>query len=319
MVAGSRPVGERFGGAYVAKFPTDRARLDEYRHMLGEAEEVEPGQIKTFAAMALDAQETDAEGRRVGRAMLALVKADVDRLGAVFSSGMGDRYSLARVAALSRLVDGFFTGFLPALIERSFPDLYTVYAGGDDVLVIGPWYQAMRFALEMRRSFDEFSGHNPNLTLSAGIALFDPKTPVSRAAAEAEERLEKAKDDGRDRVHAIMPVGSSAIGWGAFAAAFDEADGLSAAIRAGASSTALLYRLLSMDDRRGRAERGDVACADWRAKLGYTLWRSLPKGAEAQRDPLLKLFGLDTDLNPGRAGSPAPARLPLTIDLYRNR
>jgi CRISPR-associated protein Csm1 len=319
MVAGGRPVGERFGGAYVAKFPTDPATLDEYRQALDEADEVEAGQIKTFAAMALDAQERGDDGRPVGRAMLALVKADVDRLGAVFSNGMGDRYSLARVAALSRLLDAFFTGFLPTLIERSFPDLYMVYAGGDDLLVIGPWYQAMRFALEMRRSFDEFSGHNPNLTLSAGIGLFDPKTPVSRAAAETEERLEKAKDDGRDRVHAIMPVGSPAMGWDAFASALDEADALSAAIRAGAVSTALLYRLLSLDDRRSQAERGDVACADWRAKLGYTLWRSLPDGAEAQRERLLTLFGLGRDLGPRRAVSPAPARLPLTIALYRNR
>jgi len=322
MAAGSRPVGERFGGAYVAKFPTDAALLDEYRQALDEADEVEASQIKTFAAMALDAQERGDKGRRVGRAMLALVKADVDRLGAVFSNGMGDRYSLARVAALSRLVDAFFTGFLPTLIERSFPDLYTVYAGGDDLLVIGPWYQAIRFALEIRRSFDEFSGHNPNLTLSAGIALFDPKTPVSRAAAEAEERLEKAKDDGRDRVHAIVPVGKLATGWDAFASALDEADALSEAIRAGAVSTALLYRLLSLDDRRERAERGDVACADWRPKLGYTLWRSLPDGEDARsqlRARLLRLFGLGVRLEAGREAPPAPARLPLTIALYRNR
>lgn len=319
MTAGSRPVAERFGAPYVAKFPTDPAILDAYRQALDEPDEVEAGQIKTFAAMALDAQEKDDEGRRIGRAMLALVKADVDRLGAVFSNGLGDRYSLARVAALSRLVDAFFTGFLPSLIERSFPNLYTVYAGGDDLLVIGPWYQTMRFALEMHRSFDEFSGHNPNLTLSAGIALFDPKTPVSRAATEAENRLEKAKDDGRDRVHAIMPDENQAIGWDAFGAALDQADALSIAIRRGTASTGLLYRLLSLDDRRERAEEGDVACADWRGKLGYTLWRSLPKAAEAQREQLLTLFGLGQDLRPERALSPAPARLPLTIALYRNR
>ena len=187
------------------------------------------------------------------------------------------------------------------------------------MLVIGPWYQTMRFALEMHRSFDEFSGHNPNLTLSAGIALFDPKTPVSRAATEAENRLEKAKDDGRDRVHAIMPDENQAIGWDAFGAALDQADALSIAIRRGTASTGLLYRLLSLDDRRERAEEGDVACADWRGKLGYTLWRSLPKAAEAQREQLLTLFGLGQDLRPERALSPAPARLPLTIALYRNR
>jgi CRISPR-associated protein Csm1 len=321
IAAASRtsPVGERFGGSYVPRFPEDNIALEDYRQLLDEADEVDPGQIKTFAAMALDAQEKGAQGRRIGRAMLALIKADVDRLGSIFSEGMGERYSLARVAALSRLVDAFFIGFLPKLIERSFPELYMVYAGGDDLLLIGPWHQAMRFALEMRRCFEAFSGHNPNLTLSAGIAFFDPKTPVSRAAAEAETRLEKAKDDGRDRVHAIMPVDSPAIGWRVFAAALDAGDALSDAVRTGAASTALLYRLLSLDDRRRREEGGDVNCADWRAKLGYTLWRSLPSNEQDLRERLLTLFGLGPELLPSRAASPAPARLPLTIALYRNR
>lgn len=322
--SGSRPVGERFGGAYVARFPTDPDGLGKYRQSLDEGDEVEADQLKTFAAMALDAQE-DVGEHRVGRAMLALVKADVDRLGQVFSRGLGKPTSLARVAALSRLIDAFFTGFLPGLIARSFPDLYTVYAGGDDLLVIGPWRQAMRFTLELRQSFDQFSGRNPNLTLSAGIALFDPKTPVSRAAAEAEKRLEKAKDDGRDRIHAVLPIGSRAIKWEAFAAALDEADTLSDALRKGTASTALLYRLLSLDDRKRQEEESkDPACADWRAKLGYTLWRALPDGPDAQapqrvrlRHQLLRLFGLTADLRPG--SEPARARLPLTIALYRNR
>lgn len=318
----SRPVGERFGGAYVARFPTDD--LQKYCQGLDEGDEVEAGQIKTFAAMALDAQEEVGE-RRVGRAMLALVKADVDRLGQVFSQGLGEPYSLARTAALSRLVDAFFTGFLPDLLGRSFPDLYTVYAGGDDLLVIGPWHQAMRFALKLRQRFDKFSGHNPNLTLSAGIALFDPKTPVSRAAAEAEKRLEKAKDDGRDCIHAVLPIPSKAIGWDAFATALDEADALSNAMRDGTAGTALLYRLLGLDDcKRREEEKKDPACADWRAKLGYTLWRALPDGRDAQapqrvqlRDRLLRIFGLTAELRPG--SEPTQARLPLTIALYRNR
>jgi CRISPR-associated protein Csm1 len=323
-----QPVGERFGVAYVAKFPeNDAAALIAYREALrrdalGEHEEVDAGQVKTFSALALDSQEKDAAGRAVGRAMLAIVKADVDRLGAVFTRGLGERRSLARVAALSRLVDAFFTGFLPSLMDCSFRDLYTVYAGGDDLLVIGPWLQAMRFASELRHRFDEFSGCNPNLTLSAGIALFDPKAPVSRAADEAEERLKKAKADGRDRIHAVLPVEADAIGWGALFTALADADTISDAIRAGSASTALLYRLLSLDDRRRRADGGDVSCADWRAKLGYTLWRTLPDRdgkSPPLRERLLALFDLGGDLQvrPGQAR--APARLPLTIALYRNR
>jgi CRISPR-associated protein Csm1 len=318
----SRPVGERFGRAYVAVFQDD-TDLTRYREALAEEDEIEPGQVKTFAALALDSTEIDSEGRPVGRAMLAVVKADVDCLGAVFSRGLRDRSSLARVAALSRLVDGFFTGFLPSLMARAFPDLYTVYAGGDDLLVIGPWLQALRFASDLRRRFEEFAGSNPNLTLSAGIALFDPNTPVSRAANEAEERLEKAKADGRDRVHAVLPVEEQAIGWGALVAALADADAVSDAIRAGSASTALLYRLLSLDDRRGRAEHDhDVSCADWRAKLGYTLWRALPDRdgkPPPLREQLLALFDLGGDLRAKPGQTRAPARLPLTIALYRNR
>jgi CRISPR-associated protein Csm1 len=314
------PVGERFGRAYVAKFPDDETSIDLYRKALaGEDEEIEGGDVKTFAALALDSLERAGSGTR-GRPMLAVVKADVDRLGAVFTRGLGERRSLARIAALSRLVDAFFTGFLPSLMEHSFPDLYTVYAGGDDLLVIGPWLQAMRFVLELRQRFDEFSGHNPNLTLSAGIALFDPKTPVSRAADEAEARLEKAKADGRDRIHAMLPVEDKAIEWRAYAAAIADAEILSDAIRAGAASTALLYRLLALDDRRRHADAGDVSCADWRAKLGYTLWRTLPNREGAPlRERLLALFDLDRDLRESPGMSRAPARLPLTIALYRNR
>ena len=54
----SHPVGERFGGAYVAKFPDDEAGVARYREALAEeAEEIEPGQVKTFAALALDSVE----------------------------------------------------------------------------------------------------------------------------------------------------------------------------------------------------------------------------------------------------------------------
>lgn len=317
----TRPLGERFGGAYVPRFPHDEATLARYRTTLGDDGEVEAGQIKTFTALAMDSVERDGADRPLGRPMLAVVKADVDRLGAVFSRGLRERRSLARVAALSRLVDGFFTGFLPSLMERSYCDLYTVYAGGDDLLVIGPWLQAMRFAAELRRRFNDFSGDNPNLTLSAGVALFEPNTPVSRAAGEAEERLEKAKADGRDRIHAVMPIETAAIGWGAFGSALADADTLSEAIRAGIASTALLYRLLSLDDRRRRAER-DVSCADWRAKLGYTLWRTLPDrdgSSRTLREQLLALFDLGGDLRATPEQARSPARLPLTIALYRNR
>jgi len=253
--------------------------------------------------------------------MLALLKADVDNLGTVFSLGLGTRRSLSRAAALSRLMDAFFTGWLPDFLRESYPHVYTVYAGGDDMMVLGPWFDVLDFSADLRERFGAFAGHNPGLTLSAGVALFDPKTPISLAAREAEARLEAAKTaDGKDRVCAIGAT-DRPMTWKEWSTALDEAEELNGLIENGVVSTALLYRLLALDDRRTRA-RTDPACADWRAKLGYTLFRSLPRGGpmdgnQTVRERLMRLMGVDDRLADG--GAPPYARVALTIALYRNR
>ncbi len=93
-------------------------------------------------------------------------------------------------------------------------------------------------------------------------------------------------------------------------------------------TTALLYKLLWLDDRRARQEKGDANAADWRAKLGYHLWRALPKASGEQgrrndevRSFRLELLGLDRLVvrRDTVTGAPAPARLALSIALYRNR
>jgi CRISPR-associated protein Csm1 len=165
------------------------------------------------------------------------------------------------------------------------------------------------------------------VTLSAGAALFDPKTPVTRAAHEAEERLAKAKEDGRDRVHAILEVDRGALNWDQYAAALHDADQLHTLINSSPDevTTALLYKLLWVDDRRRDCEEKlETRAADWRAKLEYYLWRALPKGEainEERRSFVCKLMGIGPELRSTAAGpdSRVPARLALSIAIYRNR
>jgi len=84
------------------------------------------------------------------------------------------------------------------LISDNYPELYTVYSGGDDVLVIGPWDSIIKFADELNREFKRFTCNNENITLSAGIAFVKHNYPVFRAVEMADNFLDISKDRGKD-------------------------------------------------------------------------------------------------------------------------
>ncbi len=156
-----------------------------------DGEEAWPGTPVTFADLARRAQ---------GRALLGFLKADVDRLGEVFVFGLKPaRDSSSRLAQLSRMLDLFFSGYLPSLLRSRFPDCYSVYAGGDDLLLVGPWDQLIELATALSEDFARLV-QNPQLHLSAGIFIAKPQLPIATAARAANEALEMAKDAGRDRL-----------------------------------------------------------------------------------------------------------------------
>lgn len=311
---GAFPVARRSGRAYVALVGADE--LDAI-HELEDHGDVKEGNIKTFAFLASKSVE-EVDRQRFGREMLALLKADVDRLGQIFTRGLGAGWSLARIAALSRMIDGYFSIRLPDLLKREFPDTYTVYAGGDDLMLVAPWWQALTLAERLHDDFSAFAASNPDVTLSAGIALFDPRTPISIAASEAEERLERAKNSGRNRVCVIE---ETPLSWPDFSLALKQAESLNGHLRAGTLSTAGLHHLLALLDSRERVLTKQARPRDyaWRARLGYHLARNLPGGAgnPAHKD-ILDLFSLDAGLE-DTGKSAAAGRLAITHALYRNR
>jgi CRISPR-associated protein Csm1 len=314
------PAPIRFAAAHVALFDADTAAYAG----LDEDEKIEAGGIKTFAALARDARIREPGGRARGVELLGVLKADVDRLGALFATGLGDEAGLARPAQLSRMLDAYFTGRLTSLLATEFPDSYTVYAGGDDLMIVAPWRACLRLAARLRADFAAFAGGNPSVTLSAGVALADPRAPLSIAAGDAEDRLQRAKDAGRDRISAIE---AAPMTWGEYERALAAGDRLDAWLAGGRVATGALYKFLAFDDARARiaaAKPHDLRAADlgWRARLGYHLARMLPDRArrEDQREiaaALLDLFGLD-DRFADRHPRPG-ARLALSAALYANR
>ncbi len=147
---------------------------------------------KTFEEMAKTATGLEA---------LAVLKADVDNAGYLFSEGFGDSRSLSRQVALSRMLNWFFAGKLPGILKKDgYANVYTVFAGGDDLCLIGPWDKMLELASEIRSEFARYTANNPSFTISAGISLFKPGFPVARAVECAEEEIKKAKDNGRNRI-----------------------------------------------------------------------------------------------------------------------
>jgi CRISPR-associated protein Csm1 len=134
-----------------------------------------------------------------GAQLLGVLKADVDRLGFIFGEGMTP--TLSRASTLSGAMELFFGGRLDALCgDVAAKAFYTVYAGGDDLLILGPWDQTVILAQRLYQDFRRYTCCNENVTLSAGVLLVKPHFPIHRFARLADEALEEAKSAGRDRI-----------------------------------------------------------------------------------------------------------------------
>lgn len=155
-----------------------------------EREAISRSNVMTFQCMA-SVTPMNNDGKAVD--YLAIVKGDVDDLGYLCSEGLGDKLSISRYTYFSRMLNIFFTDYLKELLKNKFPDIYTVYAGGDDFLLIGPWEQAINAASEIRKSFQSFTAYNPYVHLSIGIEFFKPRQSVLATVKKTDNMLEKAK------------------------------------------------------------------------------------------------------------------------------
>ncbi len=207
---------------------------------------------KTFHLIAQKARdENETRDTAVGRALLGVLKADVDNLGLVFTLGLRGRVSLSRFASLSRMFSAFFSGYLVHMIQESdkFRDTYVVFSGGDDLFLLGPWKQTLELAAHIRSEFAAFCGHNPDMSLSCGLTLTKPKFPLRRSAPLAEQALDQAKErkKGDIPVKDAVSIFGQVLSWEEFAQQMETASWLEERAKDEQSGvkTAFLYRMLT--------------------------------------------------------------------------
>lgn len=226
-----------------------------------------------------------------GAEYLGILKADVDNLGLLFSLGLKDAHTISRISSLSWMLDLFFSGYLPELVEKEYPDTYTVYAGGDDLLLIGPWDKMIDLAKAIRDKFKEFTAYNPNINISAGLAVTQNKTPMWMMAEAANEELEKSKkkkhiaNNKNKQVKDRFTVFGATMRWEEVDEVNQWRDIVDKGTKDGFLSTAFIYRLL---DFQKLYKDGNPI---YRSRLSYQIARNIKdeEPADEIRRELLKL------------------------------
>ncbi|MDO8252374.1 MAG: type III-A CRISPR-associated protein Cas10/Csm1 [Rhodoferax sp.] len=190
----------RFINAYVPRFAEqDLQTQSKYR---GIESDVSPDDVRFGAGKTLNhiacedrlpkSDRVDDADQWQGQVALMTLKGDVDNLGTIFQQGLQEP-TFAKMAALSRQMNAFFAIWLPAVCKAEFSNTYTVFAGGDDFFLIGPWYSTQRLAARMAEEFKTYVGSNAGITFSAGMVMTKPGQPMHTLATQAEEALSAAK------------------------------------------------------------------------------------------------------------------------------
>lgn len=222
-----------------------------------------------------------------GAPMLAVLKADVDSLGKAITHGLENAPDLQPLKALSQRLERFFAQDLDHQL-RHRKNLYTVFSGGDDVLLVGPWDAVLDFAGALRNDFQNEFQHD-NLTLSAGIAIIKPKFPIRLAAEQVEDLLHAAKTRPAPRAEAPKDQ-CAAFGqiwkWEAHETLLNAAKQLAQWVREGVVQRSWLHTLLELallrrGEQAGRDPTMQPAMAT--SRLAYHVGRNWPQ--KTDRDP----------------------------------
>ena len=163
----------------------------------------------SFSGLAKAAQGSD---------LIGCLRMDVDNSGDFFSKctlnlGVG----IAASSNLSRSLNLFFKGYLNQICSMNlgaelpgtdYPiditnekehkktsgrDVSIVYAGGDDLFIVGAWDDVAELAFDINACFKAFTCQNPDVHLSAGVTLHKPKFPLYQMAKVAKQAEDIAK------------------------------------------------------------------------------------------------------------------------------
>jgi CRISPR-associated protein Csm1 len=253
--------------------------------------------IKTFS------EYIEENGKITSSGLMAL-KADIDKLGDTFRELYREDFRLFN--RLSREVEFFFSDYITSLVARR-DNVYTVFAGGDDLFLIGEYREIVDLVKEIREEFYSFALNKT--TISMGLVMFKPTTPITFVSKMADEAEERAKIE-RDSID-IFGVSMK------FDEFYEIENSFGRVVRYlkdnGVETTTFYYRLIELCDMRERLNSNDKfnpQDALWKSKLNYLFIRNIRK-----ENNDIKIFNLLNSLiERGERFKPS-----LFLKIYQNR
>lgn len=205
---------------------------------------------------------------------LGVLRMDVDGLGARFRNvKTKDDYR-----QFSQRLDKFF---LSDIVEENGTYIYKtkstlyriwetnysedttiIYAGGDDIFVVGRWNLVLSFAEMIHAKFME-NFATDGLTLSGGMAIVDGKFPIAKGAELAGEAEDVAKhfNDGEKNAFCMFGV---AVSWkDEFAFVKEYKSRFCHYIDDYEMSHSVLHRIMTLNERRQDLRLDEVASYVW--------------------------------------------------------
>jgi CRISPR-associated protein, csm1 family len=243
----------------------------------------EEGKIITFG---------DIENQDKGQKALMTLKGDVDNLGTIFQEGIQPA-NIAKMAALSRQMNLFFSLWLPAYCAEQSQSMYTVFAGGDDFFLIGPWYSTQKVAHAMQQAFAHYVAENPKIHFSVGMVMSKSNIPVPRLGDLAEEALEKSKGiDKGEKVSTAegknaVTIFNRSVKWKDWQSLCNLEKKIHHLAETYKISTSYLYSLIRLCEQA--ADEKNIESTMWRSRFYYRTARYVLdkiKKEEEQKDAL---------------------------------
>jgi CRISPR-associated protein Csm1 len=237
-------------------------------------------EIMTFEDLVLYAE---------GDKKLAFARGDVDNLGLIFMQGLGEDYSISRIATLSRSLDLFFSGYFNFLFNLEYfkNKIYILYAGGDDFFIIGPWDIIFEALKRIRADFKKYVCNNEDIDLSIGVFVGRDSYPVRFAGELAGREEEEAK-----KIKPAIRVLGESLKWKEYEKAIEEANEMVKLVNEGKIGRSMFYKfyqlLNSFKDNKNKIS------PKFYPKFYYYLYRNVKD--EKDRNQVIKFF-LDTENN----------------------
>jgi len=223
---------------------------------------------QTFEVLA----KNSCKDLETGIKSLAILKADVDSMGNYLKES-DITQSFENFDVFSKTLNNFFSIYVPKLMREKYKNTYTVFAGGDDLFLVGSWDEILELARVIQDDFKKFVKNK--LSISFGIAIAKPSHPISHLATYTEELLESSKElDGKD---GITLFGES-VKWKSYLKTFKELEKEFVKIDKKDLKTAFLYRLLELIELSKKVKyEANWEATIWKSKLNYSFSRNMSK------------------------------------------